>query len=163
MTNRATKIDWRWKTTNIVRILHRNSNQFVCKIQFSLHIFRKWVNFECIDWCAVFSLSQELTEIHSGFHMQLRKACMPCSTQRMSEVFLGWRQKFIVYGDYCANLTTAQSRIMELCSRNEALNQEINVRVPSTPQFSRKIHFYWLISSNISAMPAESEQRKIQA
>ncbi|XKL67365.1 hypothetical protein PGB90_002856 [Kerria lacca] len=76
------------------------------------------------DYSIIFFGIKDLTEIHLNFHIQLRKACIPGSSQRLSEVFLGWRQKFIIYGDYCANLTTAQLRITEICSRNERCQQE---------------------------------------
>ncbi|XP_065209606.1 protein vav isoform X2 [Planococcus citri] len=78
------------------------------------------------DYATIFFGINELAEIHTGFHVQLRKACTPCSTQRLSEVFLGWRQRFIIYGDYCANLTSAESRILEICSKNEVIKQEVD-------------------------------------
>ncbi|XP_039288077.1 protein vav isoform X1 [Nilaparvata lugens] len=77
------------------------------------------------DFRVIFSGIKELCEIHAGFHSQLRKAVTPGSSVRLSEVFLNWREKFLVYGDYCANLTIAQARIQEVCSRNDAINQEV--------------------------------------
>lgn len=70
---------------------------------------------------------KELSEIHAGFHSQLRKVVAPGSSARLSEVFLNWREKFLIYGDYCANLTIAQNRIQEICSHNEGINQEVIV------------------------------------
>lgn len=70
---------------------------------------------------------QELSEIHAGFHSQLRKACTPQSTFRLSEVFINWREKFLIYGDYCANLTAAQNLIQELCIKDNTINQEVIV------------------------------------
>ncbi|KAE8751318.1 hypothetical protein FOCC_FOCC001889 [Frankliniella occidentalis] len=67
----------------------------------------------------------ELSEIHVGFHSQLRKACTPQSSLRLSEVFINWREKFLIYGDYCANLTAAQNTIQEVCAKNEQVNQEV--------------------------------------
>lgn len=70
---------------------------------------------------------KELSEIHAGFHSQLRKVVAPGSSARLSEVFLNWREKFLIYGDYCANLTIAQNRIQDICAHNEGINQEIIV------------------------------------
>jgi len=78
--------------------------------------------------CLIICLpSQELSEIHAGFHSQLRKAVAPGSTTRLSEVFLNWREKFLIYGEYCANLTSAQALVQDVCNRNELVNQEVIV------------------------------------
>nr|XP_012216162.1 PREDICTED: protein vav isoform X2 [Linepithema humile] len=65
---------------------------------------------------------KELTEIHVGFHSQLRKAR---NGTVLAQVFLDWREKFLIYGDYCANLTIAQNTLQESCTRNEIVNQEV--------------------------------------
>ncbi|KAF7997725.1 hypothetical protein HCN44_009123 [Aphidius gifuensis] len=65
---------------------------------------------------------KELAEIHAGFHSQLRKAK---SGAELGQVFLDWREKFVIYGDYCSNLTSAQNLLQELCNKNELLNQEV--------------------------------------
>lgn len=77
------------------------------------------------DMKTVFHGIKELSEIHVGFHSQLRKACTPQTALRLSEVFINWREKFLIYGDYCANLTAAQNTIQELCLKNEVVNQEV--------------------------------------
>ncbi|XP_076675030.1 vav guanine nucleotide exchange factor [Andrena cerasifolii] len=65
---------------------------------------------------------KELAEIHAGFHSQLRKARTGAV---LAQVFLDWREKFLIYGDYCANLTLAQNTLQEACARNELANQEV--------------------------------------
>ncbi|XP_012253065.1 protein vav isoform X2 [Athalia rosae] len=65
---------------------------------------------------------KELSEIHSGFHSQLRKARHGAE---LGQVFLDWRQKFLIYGDYCANLTAARNTVQDVCARNELINQEV--------------------------------------
>ncbi|XP_026683014.1 protein vav [Diaphorina citri] len=77
------------------------------------------------DFKIVFSGISELYEIHLGFHSQLRKVIIPESPIKLSEVFIAWKEKFLIYGDYCANLIVAQQKIQDLCSRNEAINQAV--------------------------------------
>ncbi|PNF32490.1 Protein vav [Cryptotermes secundus] len=77
------------------------------------------------DMKVIFGGIKELSEIHAGFHSQLRKAVAPGSTTRLSEVFLNWREKFLIYGDYCANLTYAQALVQDVCNRNQIVNQEV--------------------------------------
>ncbi|XP_012275456.1 protein vav [Orussus abietinus] len=74
------------------------------------------------DSAKIFFGIKELSEIHVGFHSQLRKARNGAA---LAQVFLDWREKFLIYGDYCANLTAAQSTLQDLCARNEAINQEV--------------------------------------
>jgi len=70
---------------------------------------------------------QELYEIHSSFLTQLRKAVAPGSKLKLSEIFLNWRERFLVYGDYITNLTAAQSRVQDICTKNEAIYVELEV------------------------------------
>jgi len=62
------------------------------------------------DMKVIFGGIKELYEIHDGFHRHLLKALARGSTTRLSEVFLSWRERFLIYGEYCANLTNAQDR-----------------------------------------------------
>ncbi|KOC65970.1 Protein vav [Habropoda laboriosa] len=74
------------------------------------------------DCARIFFGIKELAEIHAGFHSQLRKARTGAA---LAQVFLDWREKFLIYGDYCANLTLAQNTLQEACARNELVNQEV--------------------------------------
>jgi len=76
------------------------------------------------DTARIFFGIKELSEIHVGFHSQLRKARNGAA---LAQVFLDWREKFLIYGDYCANLTLAQNTLQEACTRNEVVNQEVIV------------------------------------
>ncbi|XP_032688224.1 protein vav isoform X3 [Odontomachus brunneus] len=73
------------------------------------------------DSVRIFFGIKELSEIHVGFHSQLRKAR---SGAALAQVFLDWREKFLIYGDYCTNLTLAQNTLQEVCA-NEIVNQEV--------------------------------------
>ncbi|KAL1455050.1 hypothetical protein WDU94_009170, partial [Cyamophila willieti] len=78
------------------------------------------------DFNIVFSGIKELNEIHRDFHSDLRKAVsIPNSPIKLSDVFLKYKERFLIYGDYCANLTIAQHRIEELCNKNEPFRQEV--------------------------------------
>ncbi|XP_033328154.2 vav guanine nucleotide exchange factor isoform X1 [Megalopta genalis] len=74
------------------------------------------------DSTRIFFGIKELAEIHAGFHSQLRKARGGVA---LAQVFLDWREKFLIYGDYCANLTLAQNTLQEVCARNEIVNQVV--------------------------------------
>lgn len=77
------------------------------------------------DSARIFFGIKELAEIHAGFYSQHRKARTGAA---LAQVFLDWREKFLIYGDYCANLTLAQNTLQEVCARNEAIDQQVIVR-----------------------------------
>ncbi|XP_076302189.1 protein vav-like [Lasioglossum baleicum] len=74
------------------------------------------------DSARIFFGIKELAEIHAGFYSQHRKARTGAA---LAQVFLDWREKFLIYGDYCANLTLAQNTLQEVCARNEAIDQQV--------------------------------------
>ncbi|CAN7991478.1 unnamed protein product, partial [Ixodes pacificus] len=73
----------------------------------------------------IFKHIKELADTHAGFHADLHKACLAPQQQQMriSDCFLRWKDKFIVYGDYCSNLPRAQEQIDELCTKKQLVNQ----------------------------------------
>ncbi|XP_030764508.1 protein vav-like isoform X1 [Sitophilus oryzae] len=72
----------------------------------------------------VFHKIKELYEIHSSFlHELTRTKTNP--NVKLCSVFLQFREKFLIYGSYCANLTRATTLLQELCDQNEAFNQAV--------------------------------------
>ncbi|KAL5012535.1 hypothetical protein ScPMuIL_011086 [Solemya velum] len=65
---------------------------------------------------AIFSNIEKLFEVHSGFHSELHVACIK-GNQKISEVFIEWKPKLLLYGEYCSNLPRAQDRIDELLKK----------------------------------------------
>lgn len=93
------------------------------------------------DFCVKFSgfvtlifiyfLHKELHEIHSGLLRQLKlatDACMPGSgAPRLADVFLAWRERLLLYGDYCSNLTNAQETLKMLDAKDPIFNKQLAV------------------------------------
>ena len=81
------------------------------------------------DRAVVFFQMPQLAEIHNAFYQELTEACQPPDSpsihQRISACFCRWKDRFIVYGDYCANLPTAQNLLDTLCHKNEFFNTKI--------------------------------------
>lgn len=42
---------------------------------------------------------------------------------------MNWKEKFLTYGMYCANLTKATTTLQELCDTDELFNQIVNVSI----------------------------------
>ena len=82
---------------------------------------------------------QQLYAIHNEFLAALKKATgtTPCKASHkptIPDCFMQWKEKFLIYGDFCSNLPRAQERVDELVARSEALREKINV---STAQVTR--------------------------
>lgn len=57
----------------------------------------------------------------------MQKATSPKPEIKLSEVFLNWREKFLIYGDYCSNLTLAQDTLRDIMNKDESVNQQVVV------------------------------------
>lgn len=78
---------------------------------------------------------QELHETHTGLLRQLKlatEACVPGNgAPRLADVFLAWRERLLLYGDYCSNLTNAQETLKNLDARDSTFSKQLAVSVPS--------------------------------
>lgn len=88
---------------------------------------------------------KDLAETHTGFLSDLNRAVSSSqaassssvastlsypygtggSSKTLGDVFCHWKEKFVIYGDYCANLQRAQNLVEELCQKNEAVAAEV--------------------------------------
>lgn len=97
------------------------------------------------DWRTIFFGIESLAGVHTAFHSDLFKACSS-TNGKISQCFLHWKQRFTLYGDYCANLPRAQGELWlssrarhcltdhsldvaelvdDLCGKNELINQSV--------------------------------------
>lgn len=70
---------------------------------------------------------QELVDIHKSFLEKLREATKPHSKIKLSSIFIEFREKFLVYGDYCAKMTEATDTLRDVCKRSVAVEQLVAV------------------------------------
>lgn len=66
---------------------------------------------------------QELNEIHEKFLERLKDAVSENSKNKLSQVFLDFREPFLVYGDYCSSMMAAVETLNMVCKRNPAVEQ----------------------------------------
>lgn len=82
------------------------------------------------DLQVVFFGIKELHDIHSGLLRQLKlatEACVPGSgAPRLADVFLAWRERLLLYGDYCSNLTHAQETLKTLDARDGTFSKQLS-------------------------------------
>ncbi|XP_060065686.1 guanine nucleotide exchange factor VAV2-like isoform X4 [Ylistrum balloti] len=77
------------------------------------------------DRDVIFAHIEKLLEIHKGLLVELQLSCRQAfsttagSPAQIAEVFIKWKSKLLIYGDYCSNLPKAQEKIDEILKRSE--------------------------------------------
>lgn len=83
------------------------------------------------DLRAIFPRIKELAEIHERFLDKLRDAVSTSPKHKLSQVFLEFREPFLVYGEYCSNMTNAMDALRDIVKRNSMVDQMIQVPIRS--------------------------------
>ncbi|XP_066994161.2 protein vav isoform X2 [Anabrus simplex] len=77
------------------------------------------------DIQGIFGEIEELYDIHQNFLNDLNDAISPNSLRHLSDVFLSKYHKFLIYGDYCANIMDAQTLLQQKIKESPSLNEDI--------------------------------------
>lgn len=73
---------------------------------------------------------QELYSIHQILYKGLKEAQNNNSVGKsIADVFLENQERLVIYGEYCANLASAQQELEDVMNNNEAAKNLIQVRV----------------------------------
>ncbi|XP_014668466.1 PREDICTED: proto-oncogene vav-like isoform X2 [Priapulus caudatus] len=72
----------------------------------------------------IFRHIEELHTVHTGFYNDLQRA-YTTGSMSIADCVLKWRDKFLVYGNYCSNLPSARQCIDELCATKESIKQTV--------------------------------------
>lgn len=75
----------------------------------------------------IFPRIRELCEIHAKFSDRLHDAINPSTKTKLGQVFLDFREPFLIYGEYCSNLTYATDTLMETCKQNDKVEKMVQV------------------------------------
>ncbi|ESO96003.1 hypothetical protein LOTGIDRAFT_159983 [Lottia gigantea] len=62
----------------------------------------------------IFGNIEKLYEIHKAFYDDLLRTVMS-SSAKLADIFIRYKTELVIYGDYCANLPSAQESIDKLC------------------------------------------------
>ncbi|XP_055698725.1 protein vav isoform X1 [Phlebotomus papatasi] len=74
----------------------------------------------------IFPKVRELADIHTKFLEKLREAVQPNSKLKLSQVFFDFREPFLIYGEYCSNMTNATDALRDQTAKNESMRQMVN-------------------------------------
>lgn len=97
------------------------------KIKVGLISFGYWCDhFICFVFLCGF---QELAEIHERFLEKIKDAISPMPKYKFSQVFLEFREPFLIYGEYCSNMTNAAETLRDVAKKNPSFEQTMQVSV----------------------------------
>ncbi|EDV46687.1 protein vav isoform X1 [Drosophila erecta] len=71
----------------------------------------------------IFPRIRDLADIHTRFLDKLRESLTPNAKLKMAQVFLDFRENFLIYGEYCSNLLTAIDYLADVCKKNQIIDQ----------------------------------------
>ncbi|ALC49585.1 vav [Drosophila busckii] len=71
----------------------------------------------------IFPRIRELGDIHTKFLEKLRESQMPSTKLKMGQVFLEFREPFLIYGEYCSCLLNAIDYLADICKKNQIIDQ----------------------------------------
>lgn len=75
----------------------------------------------------IFPRIKELVDIHKRFLEKLKEATEPNTKQKLSSVFLDFRERFLIYGDYCSKMTEATDTLRDVCKKSNSVEQLVAV------------------------------------
>ncbi|XP_037814179.1 protein vav [Lucilia sericata] len=71
----------------------------------------------------IFPRIKELADIHTKFLDKLRESLQPNAKMKMSQVFLEFREPFLIYGEYCSCLLGAIDFLGDVCKKNQIVEE----------------------------------------
>ncbi|XP_032597195.1 protein vav isoform X1 [Drosophila grimshawi] len=71
----------------------------------------------------IFPRIRELADIHTKFLEKLHESVMPNTKHKMGQVFLDFREPFLIYGEYCSCLLNAIDYLADVCKKNQIIDQ----------------------------------------
>ncbi|XP_065362778.1 protein vav [Calliphora vicina] len=76
-----------------------------------------------VDIKQIFPRIKELADIHTKFLDKLRESLQPNAKMKMSQVFLEFREPFLIYGEYCSCLLGAIDYLGDVCKKNQIIEE----------------------------------------
>lgn len=77
------------------------------------------------DIRSIFPKIKELAEIHEKFLEKLKEAISQNAKTKLSQVFLEFREPFLIYGEYCSNMTNATDTLRDAIKKSAGFEQMV--------------------------------------
>lgn len=73
--------------------------------------------------------TQELLDLHTDLLERFREATKPQPKIKLSQIFIDFRERFLIYGDYCSKLTLATDTLRDFCKNDNTISDLVNVSI----------------------------------
>jgi len=106
-------------------LLETESNYVEVLNMLRKHFIKPILSIKDTDKKIIFMNVKELGENHAGFYKDILEAVTRKSRKRVGEVFIEYKERFLKYGEFCAQLPKAHQHLEQLCQKNEMVREEI--------------------------------------
>ena len=89
------------------------------------HFIRPITSIKDQDKKIIFMNIKDLGETHGGFYKEILEAVTGKSRKRIGEVFLEYKERFLKYGEYCAQLPKATQLLDTLITKDDTIAEEV--------------------------------------
>ena len=90
------------------------------------HFIRPITTIKDQDKKVIFMNIKDLGETHGGFYKEILESVTGKSRKRIGEVFVEYKERFLRYGEYCAQLPKATQLLDTLVSVDETIAEEVS-------------------------------------
>ena len=90
------------------------------------HFIRPITTIKDQDKKVIFMNIKDLGETHGGFYKEILESVTGKSRKRIGEVFVEYKERFLRYGEYCAQLPKATQLLDTLVSKDETIAEEVS-------------------------------------
>ncbi|XP_066293500.1 guanine nucleotide exchange factor VAV2-like isoform X3 [Branchiostoma lanceolatum] len=87
----------------------------------------------------IFINIQDLFNVHKGFLQDLEKASRHQRTNNISKCFLEWKDRMLIYGQYCSDMQYGQDHVDSLCQRKPDVRTKIESQLRGLGQVQLEV------------------------
>ncbi|XP_035685497.1 guanine nucleotide exchange factor VAV2-like isoform X4 [Branchiostoma floridae] len=87
----------------------------------------------------IFINIQDLFNVHKGFLQDLEKASRHQHTNNISKCFLDWKDRMLIYGQYCSDMQYGQDHVDSLCQRKPEVRTKIESQLRGLGQVQLEV------------------------
>jgi len=89
------------------------------------HFIQPISSMKDLDKKIIFMNIIDLGETHAGFYHDILASVTGKSRKRIGDIFVEYKERFLKYGDFCAQLTRAQELLDSLLAKDEGVREEV--------------------------------------
>ena len=106
-------------------LVETEANYVDCLNNIRKNFIKSIVKMKESDKRVIFVNIKELGETHGGFYSALVQSVTGKSHKKVGDIFLDYKERFLKYGEFCADLPKAQEKLGQLYEKDDEIRKEI--------------------------------------